>query len=250
MKVHRYESREAWLNGRLGKVTGSTLKETVTLAGEGIKPGVFRAAAESLIGSAAIDDEENPMARGNRLEPEAIERFRQETGKKVDDSLLIWESDADPRMAVSPDGVIGKTAAVEVKCLSAAKHVEARYTGRIPKNTAGYEEQVLQYFIVNRKLIDLYYIFYDPRFPQPLDFFFLTFTRKELTKEIERYQRAERDAVSMVRKIVNDLSLYSPEEVQAREARKRELLADSQGKVRAGVQAITRDITRRMNAHG
>jgi hypothetical protein len=151
---------------------------------------------------------------------------------------------------VSPDGVIGQTAAVEVKCLSAAKHVEARYTGRIPKNTAGYEEQVLQYFIVNEKLRTLYYVFYDPRFPKPLDFFFLTFTRKEMAKEIERYYRAERDAVAVVRKIVNDLSFYSPEEVQAREARKRELLASSQEKVREGVQAITRDITSRMNAHG
>lgn len=224
MKIVRFEEREAWLNWRLGKITGSSVKDTVTLKGEGTKPGVYRAAAESIIGSAAIDDDENPMARGTRLESEAIERFCKETGKKVDSSLLAWESDLDSRMSVSPDGVIGAKAAVEVKCLSAAKHVEAIFTKKIPKNTGGYEEQALQYFIINEKLQTLYYVFYDPRFPAPLDFFYLTITRKEKEDEIARLWEAEKEAVAMVRQIVNTLTLYSPEDIQKVEEVRQELL--------------------------
>lgn len=226
MKTLKFESREAWLNWRLGKATGSTLKEMVNLREGGTKPGVFRAAAESLIGSAAIDadDMENAMERGIRLEPVAIARFEKETGKKVGRGIIGWERDDDSRMAVSPDGVIGKTAAVEVKCLSIGKHLEALYTKRIPKNTAGYEEQLAQYFIVNPKLTKVFYVFYDDRFPAPLDFFYLTFTRKDMKEEIAKLEALEREAVTKVREIVNAVSLYSPDEVKAVDARKAELL--------------------------
>jgi hypothetical protein len=76
MKSLTFESREAWLNWRLGKATGSTLKEMVNLRDGGTKPGVYRAAAESLIGPAAIDadDDEKAMERGIRLEPVASRR--------------------------------------------------------------------------------------------------------------------------------------------------------------------------------
>jgi hypothetical protein len=128
-------------------------------------------------------------------------------------------------MAVSPDGVIGKTAAVEVKCLQIGKHLEAMYTKKIPKNTAGYEEQLAQYFIVNRALKTVYYVFYDDRFPAPLDFFFFTFTRKDMAEEIAKLEALEREAVAKAREIVNAISLYSPEEVKLRQTVKKELLA-------------------------
>jgi hypothetical protein len=227
MKSLTFESREAWLNWRLGKATGSTLKEMVNLRDGGTKPGVYRAAAESLIGPAAIDadDDEKAMERGIRLEPVAIARFEKETGKKVQRGIIGWEREDDSRMAVSPDGVIGKTCAVEVKCLSIGKHLEAIYTKKIPKNTAGYEEQLAQYFIVNKGLKKVFYVFYDDRFPAPLDFFVLEFTRKDMKEEIAKLEALEHDAVAKVREIVNAVSLYSPDEVKKIEARKQELLA-------------------------
>jgi hypothetical protein len=227
MKVLRFESREAWLNGRLGLITGSAVRKTITLRGEGIKSGVYRRAYESIAGSAAIneEDDENAMERGTRLEPEAITRFEKQTGKKVDRSLVLWVSDEDARMGVSPDGFIGKTAAIEVKCLSGAKHVEALDTHKIPNNTLGYEEQAIQYFIVNEKLRTLYYVFFNPTLPAPLDYLCLTFTRKEMQPEIDRILAAERQALVEVRRVVNKLTLYNPEDVKKIEERKAELLA-------------------------
>lgn len=229
MKSVRFEEREAWLLYRLGKLTGSTVKDFVGSGRSDVKPGIYRAAAESIIGSAAIEEGEltsvQAMARGQELEPVAIARFEKETGKKVTKDLVAWEHEEDPRLMVSPDGVIGKTAAIEVKCLLSPKHIEALYTRRIPKNTGGYEEQAVQYFVVNEKLKTLYYAFFHPAFPAPLDFFYLTFTRKELAEKVAAQTAAEHEAAAKVRSIVNALSLYSPDDIARMNAATDELIA-------------------------
>lgn len=242
MKVRTFESREAWLNWRLGKVTGSRLNKIVNLKDSSTKAEVWAVAAESIIGSAAIAEDDlsasKVMERGHTLEPVALARFATETGKPVDASLVGWESDDDTRVAVSPDGVIGETEAAEVKCLLSPKHLEALYTRKIPKNTGGYEEQVLQYFITNEKLETLYYIFYHPDFPAGLDFFYLTLTREELADDILIYANAERAAVAQIRDIVNKVSMYSPEETQRMQAAHDDLLADAKGKHASGVEKV------------
>lgn len=238
--------KEAWLNWRLGKITGSTLRDTVNVRESGIKSGIYRVAAESLIGSAAIQEADltasQVLERGHRLEREAIARFEKETGKKVKPGIFGWERDDDSRMAVSPDGVIGKTEAIEVKCFLSPKHLEALHGHGIPKNTGGYEEQRIQYFIVNENLKKLHYCFYHPDFPAPLDFLHITFTRKELQPEIDRYLALERDAVAKVREIVNSLTLYSPEEVAAANQVRQELLASNEATVEENIKKITKAV--------
>lgn len=229
MKSTIFESREAWMNWRLGKITGSRLKEVLSFKEGVIKPAVFEIAAESIIGPAALAENDlsksQVLERGHELEPVAIAKFESVTGKKVTRGIVGWESDDDTRMAVSPDGAIGVTEAVEVKCLLSSKHLEALYTRAIPRNTAGYDEQMLQYFIVNKKLRKLHFAFYHPDFPTPLDFFYVTFTRKELADDIAKYEIAEREAAATVRIIVNAVTLYSPEEIAKVAAREKELLA-------------------------
>lgn len=244
MKSRTFESQEEWANWRLGKLTGSRVKDTVNLRDGTAKAELWRIAAESIIGSAVIAEEALTSAqvleRGHTLEPLALARFEKETGKKVDGRLIGWESEVDSRLAVSPDGVIGKTEAVEVKCLLSPKHVEALYTRKIPKNTGGYEEQMLHYFIVNPKLKNLYFVFYHPDFPTGLDFTYLTFSRAELTDSIERIAAAERDAVAEVRKIVNTLTLHSPEEIDRMNQVQSELLTQHAVKLGAVKEEIER----------
>lgn len=239
MKTIRYTEedggREAWLNARLGKITGSKLKEIYSAKG-GRKIGSYELIAESILGSAALAEDEDPMNRGTRLEPEAIERFRKETGKKVDDSLLMWIHDEDSRIASSPDGVIGKTAAVEAKCLSSARHVEGLITKKIPKD---YEPQAKQYFVVNEKLKTLYFVFYDPRFPAPLDFFFIEMHRKDIQEDIDMLLAYEKEELKWVRDQVNRLTLYSAAEVKAVEDEYIAAVEDHQSsleKIAAGIR--------------
>jgi len=198
MKIQHFDNEAEWLAARLGKITGSRLKDIIVKRGTGKKIGYYELIAER-IGLPA--DGENPMDRGHRLEEEAIERFEKMTDKKVDCSLVLWVSDNNENIALSPDGVIGEIEAVEVKCLSSARHIEAYLTGEIPEE---YRYQGLQYFIVNEKLEKLHFCFYDPRL-KVKDFFIIEMLRSNLTDEINTLEIYQKDTLKEVEEIVENL---------------------------------------------
>ena len=197
MQIQNLKSREEWLDSRLGRITGTRLKDLISRSG-GRKIGFYEIIAERV---ALPPSDENPMDRGTRLEDEAIERFKKETGKKVNNDLVLWYREDDPNIALSPDGFIGKTEAVEVKCLSSARHIEAYLTKQIPKE---YEMQALQYFIVNDKLRTLYFVFYDPRMTK--DFFWIEMKRSEVKKKVEEYLALEREVLKEIAEIEKEFT--------------------------------------------
>lgn len=199
MKTIKFSDKESWLEARKTKITGSRLKDIVVKRGTGQKIGYYELIAERL---ALPGTGQDPMERGIELEGEAIERFAKETGKKVDTSLVIWMRDDNESIAISPDGFIGTTEAVEVKCLASARHIEALLTGELPTE---YEMQAYQYFIVNDKLKTLYFCFYDPRLSVK-DFFFKTIKRSEIQEKIDEYLEYQKKILAEVNTIVNQLS--------------------------------------------
>lgn len=204
MKIQKFDSRDEWLEARIGKITGSSLKDIVTLRGTGKKVGYWQLLADRLCTAA---DDENPMERGTRLEEEAIKEFTEYTGKKVNTDLVIWSRDDNTNIALSPDGYIetdGKIIeAVEVKCLGSAKHIEAKVTGKIPSD---YEFQVLQYFIVNDDLEILHFVLYDPRFIDNLKTIILTVDRETLKDDIETYRDYQTKTLEEIEKLAIELS--------------------------------------------
>lgn len=173
-------------------------KDVFTERGDGKKIGFYELIAERL---GIQQDDENVMARGHRLEKEAIEMFEIENEKTVDTSLVLWAREDNESIAVSPDGVIGDTEAVEVKCLSSARHIEAVVTGKIPKE---YKYQVLQYFIVNDALQLLHFVFYDPRIiARP--YFEITVTRQEVQEDIEKMLEHQNVTLSEIDSIIKKL---------------------------------------------
>ncbi len=199
MQTLKFDTREEWLLARRGKITGSRLKDIIVKRGTGYKIGFYELIAEKL-GIPA--DDESAMDRGTRLEAEAIAEFVKETGKKVDTSLVIWTRDDEENIAISPDGFIGKTEAVEAKCLSSARHIEAWLTKQIPDE---YEYQKIQYFIVNDKLKTLHFAFYDPRLlAKP--FFTIEVNREDVKEEVEQYLAYQKKTIDEVNKIVNELT--------------------------------------------
>lgn len=199
MKTLKFETREEWLEARRGKITGSRLKDIVVKRGTAKKIGFYELIAERL-GIAA--DSENPMDRGTRLESEAMEKYVEVTGEKIDTSLVIWTRDEDESIAISPDGFKGKTKAVEVKCLASARHIEAYLTKQIPDE---YEFQKLQYFIVNDKLKECDWVFYDPRL-LAMPFFTIRVTREEVQDQVDQYLDYQRGILLEVNEIVNQLT--------------------------------------------
>jgi len=173
MKTIKFdEDRDAWFSYRRGKITGSKAGDITPKKNGDKKIGYYELIAERV---AEAPDEQDPRERGNSLEKEAIMHFMVETGKEVDTSLLVWEREDDPSIAISPDGVISEKEGVEVKCLSSARHIECYLTQEIPSE---YKFQALQYFIVNEKLQTLYFVFYDPRV-LPKKFFTIEITRDQ-----------------------------------------------------------------------
>jgi predicted phage-related endonuclease len=204
MKISKYENREQWLADRRGKVTGSRLKDIIVKRGTKQKIGFYELIAEKL---SVMRDGEKPMDRGTRLEEEAIERFCQETNKKVNTDLVIWSRDDNNAIAISPDGYIETaegliTEAVECKCLASSRHIEAWLTKEVPSD---YEEQVIQYFIVNDTLTTLYFVFYDPSIPTK-DFFYFTVTRTDIQDKVSEYLEYQKRVLAEVDQIVNDLT--------------------------------------------
>lgn len=200
MKTLKFDNRDDWMAARIGKITGSRLKNIIVKKGNGEKIGYYELIAERL---ALPGDGENPMERGTRLEDEAVERFIKETGKKVDTSLIIWTREDNEDIALSPDGSIEEeNAAVEVKCLASARHIEAFLKNEVPDE---YEMQVVQYFIVNEKLEKLYFVFYDPRLSVK-DFFYITVTRDLLQAQIQFCLEYQKRVISEVNDIVTKLS--------------------------------------------
>lgn len=202
MKTLRFEDRDSWMSARLGKITGSRLGDVTLKKNGGYKKGYYELIAERV----AIPDKEdvptNPMERGTYLEPMAIDKFIGATSKEVDTSLILWTRDDNSNIAVSPDGIIGETEAVECKCLNSASHIEAYLTKEIPDE---YEFQVLQYFIVNDKLEKLYFCFYDPRIPAQ-DFFYYTVTRDIVKDKIDEYLEFEKDLLAKIDDITSELT--------------------------------------------
>ena len=189
-KTLKFNNEEDWLDARRGKITGTRLKDIVSKRGGKPKIGYYTLIAERV---ALPPDNEPAMDRGHRLEEYAIERFEQETGKKVCKDLVLWHRDDCEDIALSPDGVIGKTEAVEVKCLKSARHIEAILTNEIPSE---YEEQVYQYFIVNDSLKVLYFVFYDPRMPK--DYLCFEIKRADVQEKVTEYLALEREVLAEI----------------------------------------------------
>ena len=199
MKILKYNNEDEWLDGRRGKITGTKVKDILPKArGTGYRMGFYELIAERVAVPAKL---ENVMERGKRLEELAIEEFEKKTGKKVDHSLVIWQREDNPEIAISPDGFIGKKEAVEVKCLSSGRHIEAWLTKQIPNE---YMSQAIQYFVVNDKLQTLYFTFYDPRMPNPI--FWIEIHRADIQDKIKEYLDTEKKVLDEVARVEEELT--------------------------------------------
>lgn len=195
------QNTEEWLSWRKGKITGSRLNDIIVKRGTGRKVGFYEVLAERL----AIDtglEYNDELERGHALEEEALDTFGKLIGKKVKRDCGVWVSDENEHIAISPDGEISATQAVEVKCLSSARHLQAYFEKEIPSE---YEAQVAQYFIVNEKLKTLFFVFYDPRIPMK-SCHWIEISRKDYEQTIAQYKAYEQEALEDIALKVAELS--------------------------------------------
>lgn len=195
---HKKTATKEILMALLPEAAHVSLKERA-IAEAPKKLGFYRLLADRL----SIPDEyEDAMERGNALEHDAVAEFERQEGKKVDTSLVMWTRDDNESIAVSPDGFIGETEAVEVKCLGSEYHLKAIIEDQIPDD---YTFQVLQYFIVNDKLERLYFVMYDPRIESRPYYCFIV-TRGDVQEEVEQYLAYQKKMIEEVNKLAIEFS--------------------------------------------
>lgn len=183
-------------------------------------------------------DNENPMERGHRLEPENIRLTLQQLGYEEKDCVTdcgIWESDEDNRIACSPDAYQhsdNPTWAIECKSLGSAYHLQAVIPWMIhsqlirqhtlPDNLAdmaaqvlpaettslkatgmdfipdAYQAQVLQYFVVCDTLETLYFSMYDPRVYGDARHQIIPVHRKDIQSLIAEHKRKQLNTLHII----------------------------------------------------
>jgi hypothetical protein len=178
LEANNIEFKKSALKGELEKLLSD--KDKAVLASEAEKKlGFYQVIAERL----SLDPDSEPrMDRGLRLEEEAGELFTKRTGKKLIRTGCCV-SDHDPRIINSPDFLVQPPSgaaiymeAVETKCLSPARHLQAAIENQVPDE---FFTQKVQYFVVNEYLETLYFVFYDPRIAT-LPMHIIPVTREEL----------------------------------------------------------------------
>ena len=200
--MKKYDSIEqrtdAWHHLRKGKVTGTTLKSIMGTS-KARQDAIYEIVAKRL--TVGVDTgEENAMARGNRLEPDAISAFEFETGLVVY-KIGFCESEENDKIANSPDGLIGKDEAIEAKCMGGKNHVKMWLTNEVPYE---YKWQVIQYFVVNPKLKKLYFVGYNPDIPTH-SLHIIEITRKEAELDIKNAKNSQEAFLKEVEGILSKI---------------------------------------------
>ena len=186
-----------WLQLRLGKITGTRLKKMLAKDNLALLDELI---AEEETGLSDDDDfVSEEMQRGIDLEPLAIQEYSNITGHEVDHPCLIQSSEW-PILMMSPDGYIGTTGAVEIKCPKTKTHIKYIRQGKIPND---YKEQIWAYFMVNPELQWLDFVSYDPRLTKK-PIWILHITREEVAEELLA-------VASELDKFINKLNSYRNE---------------------------------------
>lgn len=165
MKVIEIEQgSDAWKRLREGKLTGTKIgsiyaksrKADALFDTSRHLLGFYELLAERLTDA---DDLSSGIERGTELESEALRVASDELGIDFVHGN-VWE--LDENHIESPDGYTEDLKiAIEIKCLSSARHIQAIYDDIPPTE---YRTEYANYFLVNPKLEMLVVFLYDPRF--------------------------------------------------------------------------------------
>lgn len=171
----------------MGKITGTVLADLHGTP-KARESAFYEILAERLTPSVDMEYlQENAMSRGNRLEYPAVQAFEYVTGKKVE-RVGFCENENNPFIGYSPDGMIGETEDIEIKCPGGKNYMKIVLENQVPKE---YHHQIIQGFVVNPKLQKRYFVAYNPDIVSyPIHI--IEVTRESLAKEIEEALEIEK----------------------------------------------------------
>ncbi len=185
-----------WFAARLGNVTASRVADVVakTKTGWGASRTNYAAqlVAERLTGTVAESFQSPAMAWGSAIEDEARAAYEFATGCMVEQVAYI-DHPTIHRAGASPDGYVGESGLVEIKCPNTATHIETLLGGSVPGKYL--VQMQWQMACANRAWCD--FISYDPRLPERMRLF---------VKRVERDDTRIAELEALVTEFLNEIA--------------------------------------------
>ena len=163
-----------WLAERAGKVTASMVSAVLAKPETaGYRDYQAQLVAEILTGKPQGSDYTNAhMAFGTEMEPLARSAYEAETGFSVNE-VGFCQHPTIERAGASPDGLVGNSGLVEIKCPKVATHLAYLIAGVVP---VGYKNQMMfQLAVTGRDWCD--FVSFRPDLPEHLQLFIVRFKR-------------------------------------------------------------------------
>jgi len=163
-----------WLAARAGRVTASMISNVLMKPETaGFRDYQAQLVAEILTGKPQGSDYTNiHMQFGSETEPLARSAYEAETGFSVDEVGLCIHPTIE-RAGASPDGLVGNSGLVEIKCPKVATHLAYLIAGVVP---AGYKNQMMwQMACTGLDWCD--FVSFRPDLPEHLQLFVVRFKR-------------------------------------------------------------------------
>jgi hypothetical protein len=135
------QGSDEWIAARLGVPSGSMFGKIITTQGKWSTQAdayINQLVAEKLTGEQTYVYQNEHMARGTELEPEA--RAMYEFIKEVEVNEVGFCLHDTLNAGCSPDGLIAEDGGLEIKCPAPATHVEYLKAGVLPSK---YKQQVM-----------------------------------------------------------------------------------------------------------
>ena len=189
-----------WLAERAGKVTASMVSAVLAKPETaGYRDYQAQLVAEVLTGKPQGSDYTNAhMAFGTDMEPLARSAYEAETGFSVDE-VGFCQHPTIERAGASPDGLVGDSGLVEIKCPKVATHLAYLIAGVVP---VGYRNQMMwQMACTGRDWCD--FASFRPDLPEHLQLFIVRF--KRYPERITQLEAAVVAFLDTVDKMINQL---------------------------------------------
>lgn len=183
-----------WLQERVGKVTGSRIKDVMAYRKTGDKGETQKRAdyrielvAEILTGKASQHFVSEAMVWGTEQEQFARAAYEVSRGTVVDEVGFVPHPSIE-RSGGSPDGLIGEDGGLEIKCPETTTHIEWIMGGKVPDE---HQAQMLFYMAcTERKWWD--FVSFDSRLPERYQLFVVRMPRDdariaEIEAEIRKF---------------------------------------------------------------
>ena len=172
--VDAVQGTPEWLAARAGRVTASMIS-AVLMKPEtaGFRDYQAQLVAEILTGKPQGSDYTNAaMQFGTETEPLARSAYEAETGFSVDE-VGFCQHPTIERAGASPDGLVGNSGEVEIKCPKVSTHLAYLLAGVVP---AVYRNQMMwQMSVTGRDWCD--FVSFRPDLPEHLQLFIVRFKR-------------------------------------------------------------------------